>query len=122
MHQSTVDTAQIVIPLIPPSVNHYKLRTRKGVTFVSAEAKAFKAAVGLFARGARVRAGEYEVRLGIYLGKGNKGDVDNFAKCCLDGLTEAGVIHSDAAIVSLTIQKFRDREKPRTEITVRVVN
>jgi Holliday junction resolvase RusA-like endonuclease len=58
------------------------------------------------------------VVLSVFLGAGARGDADNFGKCALDALVSAGVIHSDAAIESLTINKFRDRENPRTEITV----
>jgi Holliday junction resolvase RusA-like endonuclease len=108
----------ITVPLIPPSVNHYKMRTRKGVTFVSQEARAFKSAIAVLARGQRADGKFFRVHIGVFLGKGGKGDVDNFAKCCLDGLVEARVIHSDAAITSLTIEKTRDIEEPRTEITV----
>lgn len=108
----------LTVPLTPPSVNHYKMRTRKGVTFVSKEAKAFKHAVGVIAAGAGIHATAYRVLVTVYLGAKQKGDVDNFAKCALDGLVEAGVIHSDAAITSLTIEKYRDRLNPRTEFVV----
>lgn len=113
-----MDSVNITIPLIPPSVNHYKMRTRKGITFVSKEAKAFKEAVAICARGRSVRAESYRVHISIFLGKGGKGDVDNFAKCCLDGIADAGVIHSDAAITKLTIEKSRDVDNPRTEMFV----
>lgn len=113
------------VPLVPPSVNHYRIRTaQKGrfgqaISFESGEAKAYKKAVVTFARGLKVEAEAYEVKLKIFLGKKGKGDVDNFAKIPLDGLVAAGVIHSDAAIILLTIEKFRDWAEPRTEITVR---
>jgi len=54
----------------------------------------------------------------IYLGKGQKGDLDNFSKVCLDSLTACKAIHSDAAVAELFMQKFRDIQNPRTEITV----
>jgi Holliday junction resolvase RusA-like endonuclease len=106
------------VPLVPPSVNHYKMRTKRGVTFVSSEAKAYKQAVALFARGMEVLSDTFEVEVIVYQGKGDKGDVDNYAKCVLDGLKEAGVIHSDDAITDLHMRKRRDRNAPRTEITV----
>jgi hypothetical protein len=37
----------------------------------------------------------------------------------LDGLVDARVIHSDAAVADLKISKRRDWENPRTEIVVR---
>lgn len=119
-----MNEVHITVPLVPPSVNHYKMRTRKGVTFVSAEAKAYKKAV-VFASFQRPvdswgRA-NYSVDVTVFQGKGDKGDVDNYAKCVLDGLVEAGVIHSDAAITDLRLRKQRDRENPRTEIIVRAI-
>lgn len=111
-------SVKITVPLVPVSVNHYKLRTRRGVTFVSKEAIAYKKAVGICAAGKSVTAKSYVVYIGVYLGKKGKGDVDNFCKVVLDGLTAAGVIHSDAAIRSLTVEKFRDVNNPRTEIVV----
>jgi Holliday junction resolvase RusA-like endonuclease len=113
------DSVHITVPLVPPSVNHYKMRTKRGVTFVSAEAKAYKQAVGICARGREVLSDYFDVEVIVFQGKGDKGDVDNYAKCVLDGLKEAGVIHSDDAITDLTMRKRRDRINPRTEITVR---
>jgi Holliday junction resolvase RusA-like endonuclease len=118
------DSMTITVPLIPPSVNHYKMRTRRGVTFVSDEAKAYKLAVYYHSLRSstdplkRFDSGNLSVEVTVYQGKGDKGDVDNYAKCVLDGLVEAGVIHSDAAITDLILRKRRDRENPRTEITV----
>lgn len=112
---------RFTVPGIPPSVNHYKMRTRRGVTFVSKEAKMFKSEIGYAVIGAGVNAVEaktFVVGLKIFLGKKQKGDVDNFCKVCLDGLKEAGVIYSDAAIIKLTVEKFRDLRNPRTEFEV----
>jgi Holliday junction resolvase RusA-like endonuclease len=109
---------KITVPLVPPSVNHYKKPRGRGKWFVIGEAQAFKDAVALFAQGRRVIAKEYGVELYILLGKGDKGDIDNFAKCALDGLKDAGVIHSDAAVTNLVLFKDRDETAPRTEIKV----
>ena len=106
------------VPLEPPTVNSYVRHTRKGRHYVTPEAKAFLSAVQVFAKGQSISAKEYRVSFIVYQGKGSKGDVDNYAKCVLDGLVKAGVIHSDAAITLLTIAKARDWDSPRTEITV----
>ncbi len=110
------------VPLTPPSVNHYKVKTKKGVTFVTGEAKAFKQAVAIIAAGRQVRGETYLVKVCVYLGPKGRGDVDNFAKVILDGLVDAGVIHSDAAITDLLLSKRRDWENPRTDITIRAVS
>ena len=111
----------IVVPLEPPTVNMYVRHTRAGRHYVTAEAKAYLEAVAIFARGRSVAGKAYRVSFIVYQGKGSKGDVDNYAKCVLDGLARAGVIHSDAAVNLLTIAKARDWDNPRTEITVSVL-
>lgn len=108
------------VPLVPPSVNHYKNKNRHTRQwYIRPEWAAFKSAVCLFARGRRIVAKKYAVELVIFLGKRKRGDGDNFAKVCLDGLQDAGVIHSDAAVKSLTVRVERDWANPRTEISVR---
>lgn len=110
---------KFTVPLVPPSVNHYKMRTNRGVTFVGKEAKAFKQAVAIFSRGQQLEAEAYEVSAVFYLGHGQRGDLDNLLKCTLDGLAESRVIRTDAAVMRLTAEKSRDKENPRTEITVK---
>lgn len=113
------DELHIVIPLEPPTVNHYKKHIGRGRWIVTSQAGAFLDAVAIFARGQQLRAEAYSIAFCVYQGKGSKGDVDNYSKCVLDGLVRAGVIHSDAAVVDLTMSKRRDRENPRTEVWVR---
>lgn len=112
------ESVSFTVPLIPPSVNAYVRHTLKGKHYVTKEAKAFKEAVVIFARGAQVRSDSYRVELQIFLGKDDRGDVDNFCKVSLDSLVDAGVIHSDAAIRELKVRKDRDWLKPRTVFLV----
>jgi crossover junction endodeoxyribonuclease RusA len=97
----------IELPMLPPTVNHYVKHTRSGNHFVTGEAKAFKDAVALFARGRKVNFDYYEVEIAIGLGPKEKGDIDNFAKVCLDGLKDAGVIETDARVTRLVMCKYR---------------
>lgn len=118
------DLLHITIPLVPPSVNHYKMRTRRGVTFVSDEAKAFKSAVAIFAGGRSVpakRNQKYALAAIVYFGKGQRGDGDNLWKCIADGLKDAGVIRSDAAVKRWLLEVDRDWENPRTEVWVKLL-
>src|SRR5437870_5080493 len=108
----------LTIPLVPPSVNHYVKHARRGIHYVTKEAKAFKAAVGIIAQGRFVKAKRYSIAIELHLAKGQRLDADNGNKCILDGLTEAGVIHSDSAVTTISVQKFRDPSNPRTEIKV----
>jgi crossover junction endodeoxyribonuclease RusA len=116
----TAKRVSFTVPLVPPSVNHYVKHTRSGRHYVTAEAKAFKSAVSIFAakhRGSQ-DSSECLVEINVYLGRGARGDVDNFAKVCLDGLVEAGVLRSDSEVQKLTLAKFRDWQNPRTEFVV----
>jgi Holliday junction resolvase RusA-like endonuclease len=79
------------VPLVPPSVNHYKVRFRNGNTVVTSEAIAFKHAIAFYVRGMAISAKKFSVRIEVVLPKGARGDVDNFPKLCLDGLAESGV-------------------------------
>lgn len=110
---------EFTVPLTPPSVNRYVRHTRKGKHYVSAEAVKFKEAVAIFARGRKVVAQSYELTIHIFYGKGERGDLDNRAKCVQDGLEDAGVIHSDSAVISLSMKKHRDPLNPRTEIKIK---
>jgi Holliday junction resolvase RusA-like endonuclease len=133
----TERVVEFVIPnLIPPSTNHYKVPAvrrdgRTGRTFktfrLTPETIAFYAAVGIFARGRTVAPDDlgkrkkvrYLIRANVVLGKGKRGDADNFGKCICDGLQAARVIHSDAFVVDcqITVEK-NDRQNPRTELHI----
>lgn len=139
--QSQHETPRVVrltVPLVPPSVNHYK----KPVTFrvsgggvqkgfaVTPEGKAFKQAVAIFARGQTVSPStphqrnqvRYALYVTVYLGEKQRGDGDNFWKCIADGLVDAGVIHSDARVRRWRLDvEDNDRGNPRTEIRAAVI-
>jgi Holliday junction resolvase RusA-like endonuclease len=119
--------------LRPPSGNHYKspcvYRDRNGYPRhgykITPEAKAFKEAVAIFARGRTVappdalkKKTHYDVKMTVVLGPGQKGDEDNFHKVGLDALVNAGVIHSDAYAHCVCNVERHDRLNPRTEYTV----
>ncbi len=120
-------TIRLVIPGTPPSVNHYKVKTKRGHTYVTAEALKFKADIGVLAAGQSLCNREkksknrYAVTITVYLGAKQKSDLDNLAKIPMDALKDALIIHSDDAVDCLLMHKFRDRENPRTVITVSVI-
>lgn len=115
------ETVSFSVPLVPPSVNHYWKRRRNGGYYISKEGETFKEFVMIEAIKGNLNVGAdfYEVEAVIYLGHGQKTDVDNFGKSILDSLVFARVIRSDAFVSDLTLRKRRDRQNPRTEITVR---
>jgi Holliday junction resolvase RusA-like endonuclease len=132
------DVVAFTVPyLTPPSGNHYKApclyRDRNGVAHrgykVTPQAKAYKDAVAIFARGRTVapldalkKKTHYDVQMTVVLGHRERGDEDNFHKVGLDALTHAGVIHSDAYAHCVCNVVRDDRENPRTEYTIRRAN
>ena len=124
------ERVEITVPMVPPSVNHYKVRYRNGRTVVSDEAHTFKAELALAVKeSARQYAvgKHFSVKMDIVLAAKQKGDVDNFPKLVLDGLAAANVFRnpnglpvSDAHVCYMTV--FVDREgrpaKGYTDITV----
>ncbi len=117
--------AAITVPLVAPSVNHYKQPsvTRAGHIHwrITPEATAFKDAMRLCARRQMVRGKAYKLEVWIFLGKGQRGDGDNFFKVTADALVEAGVIDSDAKIINWHLYKRRDPANPRTELVVEAI-
>lgn len=120
--------------LLPPSVNHIYSTTyytgrdgygHKGKK-ISPEARAFKEAVAIFARGRTVapltnserKKARYRVEVHLYLGPRQRLDADNGAKVAIDALTYAGVIHSDTSVESHMIPHKDERDNPRTEYIV----
>jgi Holliday junction resolvase RusA-like endonuclease len=110
-------SVRFTVPLVPPSVNHYKMPRKGGGYYLTPEATAFQDAVALLSGGQSLVARRYAVNLAIYLGRGQRGDIDNFLKCVLDGLKDY-VIGSDAAVKRLLVDLDRDAHNPRTEIEV----
>ena len=110
---------KLTIPMEPPSVNNYVRHTRAGRHYKTREALAWASAVAVIANGCvHVEGKAHEITFTVYRGFKSRGDIDNAAKCVLDSLVTAGVLKSDASVVALHCYKRRDRENPRTEITI----
>lgn len=115
---------RIEVPLTPPSANHYKIPTarihRDGrrIFQLTPEAKAWYAAIAVLARGKVAKGDRHRVEFAVYRGKGERGDLDNYAKCILDGLVKAHVLKSDDSVVEMHTYKERDPDNPRTEILI----
>ena len=109
-----------VVPLVPPSVNHYVKHARSGIHYVTKDGLAFKEAVFICAQRRQVvKCKAYSLEATVYLGKKQRLDGDNAWKCIADGLKEAKVIHSDAAVKRWLLVIERDWHNPRTEILVK---
>lgn len=124
-----------MVPLTPVSTNHYTQpcmytgkdgyphRGKK----LTKEAKGYKEAVALLARGRTVspitdaerRKVRYRVEVRVYLGHKQRLDSDNSLKVAIDSLTYAGVLHSDAYVAESKAVIVKDqRDNPRTEFIV----
>jgi Holliday junction resolvase RusA-like endonuclease len=92
---------QFSVPLIPPSVNHYKMPRKQGGFFITKEAQAFIDAVCMIGRTAAPRLpipGKfYAVTITVYVSRKKflRGDSDNMEKLLFDALTKSGLITDD---------------------------
>ena len=135
---SLVEIEQLIVftvpHLTPPSVNHYTkdcyYTGRDGFSHrgkkLTPEAKAYKDAVAIFARGRTVapitnserKKARYSVTVHLYLGPNQRLDGDNGAKLAIDALVNCGVIHSDTSVESHLIPHKDERDRPRTEYII----
>lgn len=97
------------VPLLPPSVNHYRQPKRGGGWYRAAEALAFVDAVCVFSHRVMMTGNFYEVSLTFHLGpkkhKLSSNDLDNFLKVALDALARARVIVNDGRVLDLYVHK-----------------
>lgn len=111
------------VPLIPPSVNHYKRPSSSGGWYRTKETTAFIDAVCVFSHKTLVPGAFYEVEVTFHLPQNRflGCDADNFSKVSLDALTIAGVIRDDRYIVDHIIHKrsVPDARDARTTYSVR---
>lgn len=114
------------VPLIPPSVNHYKMPRKGGGWYITKESQAFIEAVAIFARQATIKpcaeipavlpvewipivAGRfYDVIVDVHQQEKKflRGDSDNMEKLLFDSLTKAGVIRDDRYITRHTHRRI----------------
>src|SRR5262249_8752269 len=123
---------QLVIPLIPPSANHYvkpcMYRGKDGQPHrgkkLTKEAVAFQEAVAIFAQGRKmIDAPAYRITVTFHYGYKQRGDLCNREKVLTDSLQYAGVFPNDSRVKHYTlIMGERDRENPRTEVSIEVMN
>lgn len=126
------------IPLLPPSVNHYKL-PRKGSRgwYKTPEAVAYIKAVELLSRAYipedwpapwRLAKGQklfYSAELTLYIREDKflRLDADNFSKVGVDSLKDAALITDDRYIVDHRVRKFpvTNSLDERTDYVVKIV-
>ena len=102
-HRWDGETLEMLLPS-GPSVNTY-WRHAKGMTYISADGKAYRQAVAKILDGAH-KFGSARLRIAVVLHGADKRDrdLDNFGgKALLDSLVFAGVLDDDAQIDDLRI-------------------
>jgi len=102
---------------IPVSANRY-WRHAQGRTYISAEAKAYKAEVVWIAKasGAQLMDGDLSLTMIVYR-PAKRGDLDNFFKLTLDSLQ--GIVYSnDSQIVRILAERHDDKYNPRVEVEI----
>lgn len=133
-----IEKIEFTVPLLVPTANHYKSPVRYAgrdgflhLGFkLTKEAKAYKDAVAIFARGRTVappteaqrRKVKYAVQMDVYLGPKQRLDSDNALKVGIDSLVWSGVIHSDSNVHESKAIVHKDErnnpENPRTKYIV----
>jgi len=114
---------KIVLPGNPKSTNGiYKTTCRNGYAtlYMTNEGKALKEAYQWEAKTRWKRPlfdGEIEIRVRLYFKTNRKHDIDNYNKLWMDALN--GIVYKDDnQIKKLTIEKFKDKENQRIEISL----
>lgn len=116
------DTINLRLPY-PPSINHYYVRTKKGMA-IKSEGKWYRQQVGFLVAIARLQRkflGNEKVQVTIHAFTPDRipRDVDNILKCLLDALTDAHVWGNDKQVYDLHITKDYDTQKKGyVEVTV----
>lgn len=116
------DTINLRLPY-PPSINHYYVRTKKGLA-IKPEGVWYRQQVGFLvaiAKLPRKFLGNEKVQVTIHAFTPDRipRDVDNILKCLLDALTDAHVWGNDKQVYDLHITKDYDTQKKGyVEVTV----
>ena len=97
-------------------------RIANGHACMPERSRLYEKLVSEVARAAVIAAGwhhwdKYTLTLRVYR-QAFRGDLDNFVKAVMDGLTKAGVWQDDRFVTSLHATMDVDRENPRVEIEV----
>ena len=123
-------SATITIPMLPPSVNHYKQPRGFGRGFYKTKmAHAWEQAFAVFVCDAHVQGKRFSVSVDLFLGPKDKLDIDNCLKCVLDCVAHNGMMRdkrgkplSDSHVKALRVMKWDSqqirKDGPRTIIRV----
>lgn len=114
----------VVVPLLPPTVNHMYCPDGRGGKILTVEAKAFRVCVGALVRtmvretGWELPAGALQLTLLLTFGSRRRCDIDNRAKAALDALALA-LEFDDARVDEIVIRRVGvDPRRPICEMRI----
>lgn len=113
----------IVIPGLPPSVNHAHITTARGRRILSDTARAYVEATGWEARAARLRddwgwkSQWLRVSIKLYWPNNRRRDTHNCIKLIADGVA-AGITRDDRWFLIHEERPEVDRANPRAVVTI----
>ena len=115
----------VIVPVLPPTVNHMYALNRDGSKRLTDEAQSFRAYVVAEARstarltGWRLPAGALEFEIKLTYGTKHRTDIDNRVKAALDAIAIA-FDFDDTRIERIVIERAGiDPKRPLTEMIVR---
>ena len=112
----------------PPQPKERPRRGANGRWYTPGATVAYERAVGACGLAAGLRpglgerhTGEYRVVVRLWFKDRRRRDVDNVVKAIMDGLNGIAFM-DDSQVVEMTIRRDIDRENPRAQITVELLN
>lgn len=96
-----------------------RARTMKGYTYTPPRTRAYEEHVAMVARSTgKTFDGDIRVFIDLRSKAKLRGDIDNYAKCVLDGMVKGGLISDDRQIVHLNISKINGYSDDRVLVEV----
>ena len=99
---------------VPPTINHYYIRTRRGM-FIGKKGVAFREETALLFKqkypSHETSKENLKVNIDFTPPDRRRRDVDNILKCLLDSLEKSGIYKDDSQIIELRVRKL-DPAKP----------
>lgn len=121
------DRLTVIVPVLPPTVNHMYAPNGRGGRILTEQAQAFRALAGYEARatagltGWRVPAGPLALTILLTFGDRRRADIDNRAKAALDALALA-LGFDDARVDEIVIRRVGvDKGRPLCEMILQEV-
>lgn len=113
---------RLVVPGLPPSINHLYFTTEDGKRIMSHEAKLYQedckiAALAAKSHGWRWHGSWLRVRIKLYFPDKRRRDTHNHPKVLLDGIADGLGVDDRWMLISEEIPSL-DRKDPRVEVTI----